>query len=541
MRNVQRTVIALLALTTMFRMSGQCPIERDTLPRIDNSRYILTPPAPRTPRINGAKVFGARPGSDFMYRIPCTGERPMTFAADGLPKGLKIDSSTGLITGSAHKRGDYKVKLTARNAFGTAERDFTIKIGDEVALTPPMGWSSWNCWGLLIDEALVRETARSMVDNDLVNYGWSYINVDDGWQGVRGGRYNAIQPNPEKFSDMKGLIDSLHAEGLRFGLYSAPWVGSYAGFIGSYCDNPEGRYEWTVRDSCPSYGESWPARYYNFHNAKYSFVKNDARQWADWGVDYLKYDWTPNQVYYLREMLDALRDTNRDILLGMSNAAPFGDAPKWARYPNCYRTTGDIRDTWNNMSRIGFRLQDKWAPYNVPGHWADADMMVIGVVGWDGELHHSRLTPDEQYTHVSLWSILASPMFLGCDMAQLDDFTLSLLRNNEIIDVHQDELGYQAVPIFKDDYSVVYAKPLVDGSMAVGLFNYGDTERNMVVSPADFGIRGEQTIRDLWRQQDVWKNGAKEKFSAMVPSHGVVMIRIYPGNNQNEEPEGRIY
>lgn len=541
MRNVLRPVAALLALAAMFQMSAQCPPERDTLPRIDNSRYILTPPAPRSPRINGAKVFGARPGSDFMYRIPCTGDRPMTFTADGLPKGLKLNASTGLITGVARKKGDYKVTLTARNAYGTTERDFTIRIGDEVALTPPMGWSSWNCWGLLIDENLVKETARSMVDNDLVNYGWSYINVDDGWQGVRGGRYNAIQPNPEKFSDIKGLIDSLHAEGLRFGLYSAPWVGSYAGFVGSYCDNPDGRYEWTVRDSCPSYGESWPARYYNFHNARHSFVKNDARQWADWGVDYLKYDWTPNQVYYLREMLDALRDTDRDILLGMSNAAPFGDAPKWARYPNCYRTTGDIRDTWGNMSRIGFRQQDKWAPYNIPGHWADADMMVIGVVGWDGELHHSRLTPDEQYTHVSLWSILASPMFLGCDMSQLDDFTLSLLRNSEIIDVHQDELGYQAVPIFKDDYSVVYAKPLADGSMAVGLFNYSDSERNMVVSPADFGIRGQQTIRDLWRQQDVWKNEAKEKFSAMVPSHGVVMIRIYPGNNQGEEPEGRIY
>lgn len=232
---------------------------------------------------------------------------------------------------------------------------------------------------------------------------------------------------------------------------------------------------------------------------------------------------------------------DRDILFGMSNAAHWGDAPQWARYPNCCRTTGDIRDTWGNMSRIGFKQQDKWAPYNVPGHWADADMMVIGVVGWDGELHHSRLTPDEQYTHVSLWSILASPMFLGCDMQQLDDFTLSLLRNNEIIDVHQDELGYQAMPFFKDDRSVVYAKPLVDGSMAVGLFNYGDKPLDMTVSPSDFGIRGEQTIRDLWRQQDVWKKEAKEKFTANVPSHGVVMIRIYPGNNRGEEPDGKIY
>lgn len=550
--NTFRLAIISLGLTMPAAVIAQCPAERDTLPKIDNSSYILTPPAPSTPRINGAKVFGARPGSKFLYRIPCTGNRPMTFSADGLPDGLKLDPEKGLITGVAERPGNYKVKLTATNSLGSDQRDFTIKIGDELALTPPLGWSSWNCWGLLIDENLVRETAKSMVDNDLVNYGWSYINVDDGWQGVRGGEYQAIQPNPEKFSDMKGLVDELHSEGLRFGLYSAPWVGTYAGFIGSYADNPEGTYEWVGRDSVgekqtkgifmhPEYQEDWPARYYNWKNSKYSFVKNDVKQWADWGVDYLKYDWTPNQFYYLKEMIDALRDTDRDILMGMSNAAHFGDAPLWARYPNCYRTTGDIRDTWDNMSRIGFKQQDKWAPYNVPGHWADADMMVIGVVGWDGELHHSRLTPDEQYTHVSLWAILASPMFLGCDMQQLDDFTLSLLRNNEVIDVHQDELGYQGVPIFRDENGTVYAKPLADGSMAVGLFNYSEEDRDMEIKPSDFGIRGQQTIRDLWRQQDVWQNDGKEKFSTKVPSHGAVMLKIYPGNNRGPEPGGKVY
>lgn len=547
----KKALAYILFVFTTASAAAQCPPERDTLEKIDNSKYILTPPAPASPRINGAKVFGARPGSVFLYRVPCTGVRPMNFSAIGLPKGLKIDSAKGIITGKVKKAGDYKVEITAKNAEGEDRRTLTIKIGDEVALTPPLGWSSWNCWGLLIDENLVKETAKSMVDNDLVNYGWSYINVDDGWQGVRGGKHNAIQPNPDKFKDIKSLADELHSEGLRFGLYSAPWVGTYAGFIGSYADNPEGTYAWIGRDSVgekqtkginmiPEYQESWPARYYNFKNSKYSFVKNDVRQWAEWGVDYLKYDWTPNQLYYVKEMADALRDTDRDILLGMSNAAHWGDAPQWARIPNCYRTTGDIRDTWGNMSRIGFG-QDKWAPYNVPGHWADTDMMVIGVVGWDGELHHSRLTPNEQYTHVSLWAILASPMFLGCDMSQLDDFTLSLLKNNEIIYVHQDELGYQASPIFKDQYSVVYAKPLADGSMAVGLFNYGDSERTMVVSPSDFGIRGEQTIRDLWRQKDVWKKEAKEKFAARVPSHGVVMIKIYPGNSREEDPNGKIY
>lgn len=539
---MNRIAIALIALATASAASAQikCPAERDTLPRIDYTAHILTPDAPTTPRINGPRVYGARPEAPFIYRVPCTGVRPMTFEAEGLPEGLSIDATTGIITGAAETPGEYPVKLKAINNLGTDSRTLTIKIGDQVALTPPLGWSSWNCWGLSIDDALVRETMQAMLDYDLADYGWTYINIDDGWQGVRGGELNAIQPNPHKFPDMKALADEIHSHGLKLGIYSAPWVGSYAGFTGSYADNPEGIYDWVKPDSA-KYQLEWPARWYNFRNSPYSFVDNDVAQWNIWGIDYLKYDWTPNQTYYVREMHDAIRAHKRDILFGMSNAAPFGDATYWARYPNCYRTTGDIRDTWRNMSRIGFQQQDKWIPFNVPGHWADADMMVVGVVGWDGELHHSRLTPDEQYTHVSLWAILASPMFLGCDMTQLDDFTLSLLRNHEILDVHQDELGYQAVPITRGDSTVTYAKPLYDGSMAVGLFNLASEPTEITLSPADFGIRDRQKIRDLWRQTDIWENEAKEKITLPVNPHGAVMLRIYPGNNHGPEPHGHVY
>lgn len=516
-----------------------CPADRDTLPRIDYSEYILTPAAPASPRINGARVFAARPGSDVLYRVPCTGERPMVFSAEGLPKGLSINPETGIITGKVKKAGNYPVTITATNALGADSRVLTFKIGEELALTPPLGWSSWNCWGLSINEELVEETMQAMLDYDLVNYGWTYINIDDGWQGERGGKLHAIQPNPDKFPDMKALADKLHSNGFKLGIYSAPWVGSYAGFTGSYADNPEGTYNWVKPDSA-KYQLEWPARWYNFRNSPYSFVDNDVAQWKEWGVDYLKYDWTPNQTFYVEEMYNALRKHPHDILFGMSNAAPFGDAPYWAKYPNCYRTTGDIRDTWGNMSRIGFG-QDKWIPFNVPGHWADADMMVVGVVGWDGELHHSRLKPHEQYTHVSLWAILASPMFLGCDMTQLDPFTLSLLCNNEILDVHQDELGYQGVPYVKTDIYTIYAKPLYDGSMAIGLFNRSDADTEITLSPSDFGIRGQQKIRDLWRQQDCWEGEAKEKASFTVAPHGATMLKIYPGNNHGPEPDGHVY
>lgn len=172
------------------------------------------------------------------------------------------------------------------------------------------------------------------------------------------------------------------------------------------------------------------------------------KQWGEWGIDYLKYDWNPLDYYHVKEMHDALRTLDRDVVYSLSNSAPYGDAPQWMRYSNCWRTTGDIRDTWESISSIGFS-QDRWLPFNRPGHWADPDMLVIGMVGWGPKLHYTQLTADEQYTHISLWSLLAAPLLIGCDMAQMDDFTRSLLTNDEVIDVNQDPLGLQAVPVWQ--------------------------------------------------------------------------------------------
>ena len=398
----------------------------------DLSQYILTPPAPPTPRINGAKVFGARPGSEFLFAIPASGDRPMTFAAEGLPKGLSLDPSTGFITGRVKKPGTYLVKLTARNALGEATRELRIVIGERIALTPPMGWNSWNCWARDVTQEQVLSSARAMVESGLVNHGWTYINIDDGWQGRRGGRYNAIQTN-DKFPDMKELSEQVHAMGLKLGIYSSPWIGTYAAHIGSYSDNPDGENQWikdgnhneNFRYEKPG-GNYWQDRKEMYRHGAYSFVEADARQWADWQIDYLKYDWNPNDLYHVKEMHDALRATDRDIVYSISNSAPYADAPLWVEYTDCWRTTGDIRDTWKSISSIGFE-QQRWAPFCGPGHWPDADMLVVGLVGWGPKLHYTKLTADEQYTHMSLWAMLASPLLIGCDLARLDPFTKSLL------------------------------------------------------------------------------------------------------------------
>ena len=233
--------LALLAALSGGEVLGQTAqaIQASPVEIPDLSAYILTPKPADTPRINGARVFGVRPGSEFFYAIAATGVRPMTFSAEGLPKGLKLDPRTGRITGRLAAKGEYEVLLTASNALGSYSRELRIVVGDRIALTPPMGWNSWNCWARDVTQEQVLSSARALVEKGLADHGWSYINIDDGWQGKRGGKYNAIQPNA-KFPDMAGLSKQIHDMGLRLGIYSTPWVGTYAAHIGSYSDNPDG-------------------------------------------------------------------------------------------------------------------------------------------------------------------------------------------------------------------------------------------------------------------------------------------------------------
>lgn len=499
-----------------------------------DSAKILTPAAPETPRINGASVFGARPNAPFLFTIPASGKRPMTFSAANLPEGLKLDAETGRITGKVSTAGEYAVALTAKNELGENKKTLRIVIGDKIALTPPMGWSSWNCWGETVSQEKVLSSARAMVEKGLSQYGWSQINIDDGWQGKRGGPLNAIQPN-KKFPDMKALGDEIHNLGLKFGIYSGPWRGTYAGYIGTSSDNADGTYDWVeaghvtefYKLQTPNNDPTW----INWTFGKHSFVKQDAQQWAEWGVDYLKYDWFPNDPKTTREMSEALRATGRDIVFSLSNTGIYDNAPDYVELANLWRTTNDINDSWDSVSRIGF-LQDRWAGFTGPGHWSDPDMLVVGKVGWGPNLHPSNLTPDEQYTHISLWCMLSAPMLLGCDIAQMDDFTLSLLTNDEVLAINQDVLGKQATQISNDGDRVVYAKTLSDGSYAVAFFNRGDSETTINLKWGPWGTLATPdaaerfTIRDLWRQKDI--GVFRETFSTKVSPHGVVLVRLIP-------------
>ena len=488
---------------------------------------ILTPKPALTPRVNGPKIFGVRPGSPFLYSIPATGERPMIFSADNLPEGVELNSTNGRISGNLNMPGEFNVTLRAKNSLGAAEKPFRIVVGEEIQLTPAMGWNSYNCFGERVTQDLALRAARAIVKLGLDQHGWTYVNMDDGWIGrLRNATTHAPPADPQRFTDIKAMVDEIHGLGLKAGLYSTPWTETYGGRLGGSSEKPDG--SWPPV-SVP--GAKHNAGQLPFAIGKYRFSYIDAKQFADWGFDYLKLDWGPVEMPETKEMHQALRVTGRDIVLSLSNnhvkniLPIIGALSPWAQ---SWRTTTDINDNWKRVAiDIGF-AQDPWAASARPGHFNDADMLVVGQLGGriPSQLHPSKLTPDEQYTHISLWCLLASPLLMGCDLEKMDDFTLSLLANDEVLEVDQDSLGKQAVQIGDDGDLKVYAKPMDDGSLAVGLFNTGPGEATVPAKWSDLKISGKQRVRDLWRQKDL--GIFSEKFEATVASHGVVLVRIFP-------------
>ncbi|MEP6834634.1 MAG: NPCBM/NEW2 domain-containing protein, partial [Gemmatimonas sp.] len=496
-----------------FSVTGGAPVAVD-IPI--EGREILTPKPAPAPRINGPSLTGVTPGHDVLYKIPATGTRPITYGATNLPKGLILEPATGIIRGTIAARGRYPVTFTAKNSAGTASKPFTFVAEGQLSLTPAMGWNSWNAYGRAVSDSLARAAADAMVSKGLIDHGWTYINLDDGWE--RSARetdplYEGPVRAPDgtmltnkKFPDMKGLGDYIHAKGLKYGIYSGPGP-----------------------TTCQRLEASWQHELQDFQT------------YAKWGVDYLKYDWcgfssvlaageTNQQLPVLKrpyqDARSALNKVARDIIFSICQYG-WGNVWEWGAEKgiegNSWRTTGDITDTWESMAGIGFRQVGN-SKYASPGHWNDPDMLVIGKVGWGPRLRDSHLTPNEQYVHISLWTLLASPLLLGNDLTQMDDFEVNLVTNDEVLAVHQDPLGKPADRVSKKDEVEVWSRPLADGSLAVGLFNRDEMDMKVSVTWSDLGVTGKQKVRDLWRQKDL--GTFDNEFSSVVPRHGTVFVKI---------------
>ena len=480
---------------------------------------LLTPNAPAAPRINGPTVYGSRPGHPFLYRIPCTGIRPIRFSAKGLPRSLNLDENSGIISGKApDHHGEFAVTLQAANSQGKTSRSFKIVVGDALGLTPQMGWNDWYTHYDHVSESDIRKAADAMIASGMADYGYQFVDIDDAWQRrpnstdaaigmpVRDARGN-ILPN-SRFSDMPGLTAYIHSLGLKAGIYTSPGPTTCAGMEGSY----------------------------HHEDA-------DAHQYAKWGFDLLKYDMCsygdmvkePTQQEYEKpyaQMGTILRGLDRDIVFNLCQYGK-GDVWKWGHEVggNSWRTTGDVGVAPANVLPgfyyVGFAnaALDKYA---APGGWNDPDYILIGTVGDANNTEQpaelTRLTPDEQYSYLSMWSLMAAPLFFSGDMTKLDAFTLNVLCNSEVIDIDQDPLGKQGIEVHRSSEELVLAKPLDDGSLAVGLFNLTEEPSPITVNWNQLARTGRQIVRDVWRQKDI---GIFENdFQSRVPAHGVLLVRM---------------
>ena len=520
-------------LDARFICADGTKIEAITDPAETVQLGILTPPEKPEPQINGADIWGVHPGHPVIFRIATSGVRPMKFTAKGLPDGVTLDTAKGILGGIApQKSGNYDIEVTAENAKGRVVRTIRLAVGDTIALTPPMGWNSWNIWGTKFNGEHAKAAARALDESGLGDHGWSYVNLDDFWEmnnspqntdrpELRGPARDAegrILSNPS-FPDMKGLTDYIHSFGFKAGLYSSPGPTTCGGCEGSY-----------------------------------GHELQDATRWAEWGFDYVKYDWCSydevikdergGKSWYdgtwrdergaskerpYRLMKDCLLKQNRDILYSFCQYG-MGHAEEWARDAgaNCWRSWEDLKDTWPWMEKalegsVGAANLHK---FNGPGCWADPDMMLVGLQRSFGSTHPTYLTPNEQYTHVSLWCMIGSPLLIGTDLTKLDAFTKNLLVNDEVIAVSQDRLGKTARRIRHTDAESVWVRPLVGGDVAVALVNRYPFAREIKVSFEELELSGERWVKDLWRQKCEGRHSGE--YFALVPPHATKLVKMRP-------------
>ncbi|HEX3438249.1 MAG TPA: glycoside hydrolase family 27 protein [Pseudacidobacterium sp.] len=367
----------------------------------------------------------------------------------------------------------------------------------QLAATPPMGWNSWNHFAERVTDADVRAAADALVSSGMRDAGYIYVNIDDTWEGDRDA--NGIIHTNSKFPDMKALADYVHSKGLKLGIYSSPGPKTCARYEGSY-----------------------------------GHEEQDAKTYAEWGIDYLKYDLCgfrdimrqeagdehgekafEMQKAAYEKMHKALVATGRPIVLSLCQYG-WNDVWKWGPEVggNLWRTTGDINDHYSRMEEIGFS-QAGLSKYAGPGHWNDPDMLEVGNGG---------MTDDEYRQHMTLWVILAAPLLAGNDLSKMSPSTLATLTNKDVIAVDQDTLGKQGDRVWAEGPTEIWAKPLSGGAKAVALFNRAPDPKSITLKLSEVGFGANAKMRDLWTNKDV--TATNGSYTVLIPKHGAVLLRV---------------
>jgi len=481
------------------------------------------------PVINGPTVFGMTPGKKTFYVFPVRGEAPLTFEIAGeLPDGVTFDAAAGKLEGSTGQCGTYKLLVTAVNRLGRCEKEFTLLVGENLAgQTPLLGWTSWNAINWPVSQEKVLKAARDIKRLGLAARGYAYINVDSGWQSTtRDHETRALHPN-YRFPDMAGMVDELHGMGFKAGIYSTPMViawGSneeelYRGSTGYPLDLPL----WNFKDSngldkgmkmCGHFGGI----------GKRGFEEEDARQWAEWGFDYLKYDWPVCDIPYTLRMWNALCKTDRDFIYSLTTHCDPAWIEDYRKSGHMYRDNPDHVSSWKSVL-TNLRTADRWLGIVGPGGWFDLDMLALGPV--HPEAFRSTFSRDEAIFCFSAWALLTSPIQISCLFDDIDDFTLDIFSNEDMLAINQDITG---LPVLIRDEAVkdengnktreirIYRKPLSGGRTAYGFFNLSDSAQKL-----DFALEGEMPVYDVWAVREL---GRSDRLEMLLPKHGARVLIV---------------
>ncbi|GEM_PF-45462 len=502
---------------------------------------ISMAPPPAEPRINGPRIFGRRPGTPLLYTVPATGDPPLTFAAT-LPSGLSIDPGSGTISGTTPAAGSHAIEVTVTNGSGSATATLTLIAGETLALTPPMGWNSYDSYYGDVTETQVREAADAL-RSILQPFGWNTVVIDYLWYHDDNtiDEYGRLLPDDEKFPNANGangftpLADYVHDLGLSFGIHLMRGIPRQA----FDQDTPILDSSYSARDAasgtdaCPWDDHMWGVR--GDTEAGQDWYDSIYRQYAAWGVDFVKVDDMMNpysgnfdvHVDEVEAVHEALYATSRSIVLSLSPGPhPTSAVQVLNANANMWRTVNDFWDT-DGLSSMDdeFEAAHAWAETAgiTQGHWPDADMLPLGDMG-----HRvSQLTHNQQVTVMTLWSIMPSPLMFGGIPNRLpgDDWTIALLTNEEVLAVNQDALGSRGLRIAQRGRTEVWARDLAGGGKAVALFNRGGQDATVSVGLAELGVtEPDVVVRDLWRREEV--TGVTSELSVVVPYEAALMYTV---------------
>jgi alpha-galactosidase len=468
--------------------------------------------------IHGPERIGVVPNRPFLFLIPATGDSTLRYSVQNLPAGLNLDEKTGIIKGATSAVGEFTLQLTVSDQSGAMTKSVKLVVGEKaVALTPIMGWNPWYVWGCTVSDQKIRDAADLMVSSGMAAHGYNYINLDDCWQDKRNADGEMV-PN-SRFPDMKALADYVHAKGLRIGMYTGPG-----------------------KTTCGGYQATEDLDF----DKGISFLEKDVQMYARWGFDFIKYDWcifptdqreadyykTKQQTLYQR-MSDAIAASARSMV---HMICQYGEKEVWkwgaSVGGNMWRTNNDLADTWPAVIRNGFE-NIAISSFAGPGHWNDLDMLMIGKANWPMRLgdydipgtnpRPSQLSYYEKETHMTLWSMLASPLLFSGDLTQLDQETLGFLNNDDMIAVNQDALGAPVKMVFDSGDKKVITRTLADGTLAVAMFNLNSINSTLIFTNKMIGLADDAkySAKNVWSREVIEATG---EMKAIVPAHGTFFV-----------------